>query len=89
MDKDIDGWKNYMLKKKKGSEKSSLLLPEDWYTDHLLGDMGLQTRRSNRLLEQWFVQGDASKYKTVITQYSPLSGKLRFPLNRGLQMADS
>jgi cation diffusion facilitator CzcD-associated flavoprotein CzcO len=67
MFKDINSWKDYMLEKKKGSKKSCLLLPGDWYTDHLLEDMGLQTRRSSRLLDHWFAMGDASNYKSVVT----------------------
>ena len=67
MRKEIEGWKDYMLEKKKGSKKSSLLLPGDWYTDNLLGDMGLQTRRSSTLLKHWLAMGDASNYKSVVT----------------------
>jgi len=67
MNREIEGWKQHMLQAKKGNKKSSFLMPGDWYADTLMQDMGLQTRRSGRLLEHFFAMGTAMDYKAVVT----------------------
>ena len=67
MKKDVQNRKEHMKKLHGKNKKNSFIVQSDCYCDEMIGDMGLQTRRSPRWLEHWFSMPPSTDYRSILT----------------------